>query len=336
MQTDPVRAPAVEVLSTKSAAPGERFELWREHVAKVCGTLDVRPDGGRFGNGTIVYSVFGDLRMALISADAHSVRKVRAVADDADQGQLYVSTPLRGQVQVHQDGHAITVRAGDLVSFDSTRPYTLISREPMCLAAARFPHKAVGLTARSTHRLTEAPWSGRTGVGALVSNTFTTLVGRLTELGGAERAPIGCAVRDLITALFAERLASDVDPVAVRQALVLRIQAYARERLGDGSLTPTRLAREHNISLRYLQLLFADQGLSPARWLRDERLARCHQDLADKRLDYVTVAAIGARWGFGGASHMSRLFQQRYGVTPNEFRREFRCQAAGVCASGGN
>jgi AraC-like DNA-binding protein len=318
-----------EVLSTESAAPADRFDLWREHVRRVCGTLDVRSDD-HFDNGTIVSGHFGELRMSLISADAHSVRKVRAPADDAD-GQVYVSTPLRGQVRVFQDGNDVTVSPGELVSFDSTRPYTLASREPMRLAAVRFPHRVVGLTSEGTHRLTAAPWSGRVGVGALVSTTVATLAGQLTELGGAERAPIGNAVRGLITALFAERLTSTRnDPAATRQALLLRIQGYARERLGDRSLTPALLAREHHISLRYLQLLFAEQDLSPAKWLRDERLARCRTDLADARLDYVTVAAIGARWGFGGASHMGRLFHARYGITPNEFRREGRVLESGV------
>src|SRR6266566_6224913 len=39
-----VRTPQVEVLSTACAAPAHRFDLWREHVRKVCGALDVRAD----------------------------------------------------------------------------------------------------------------------------------------------------------------------------------------------------------------------------------------------------------------------------------------------------
>ena len=313
----------VEVLSTASAAPAHRFDLWREHVRKVCGALDVHADRGRFANGSIVSSRFGDLRMSLISADAHAVSRTSKGAAVADDGHLYVSTPLHGRITVSQDGNDTTVWPGEVVSFDSTRPYTLASQEPMRLAAVRFPHEAMGLTSGSTHRLTAHPWPGTTGVGALVSTMFTTLAAQLTELSGAERAPLGGTIGGLITSLFAERLTPAAgDPQVARQMVMLRVQAFAREHLADRAITPATLARQHNISLRYLQLLFAEQDTSPARWLRDERLARCRDELADPRYDHLTVAAIGGRWGLGGASQMSRLFRRRYGVAPSDFRRQ--------------
>jgi AraC-like DNA-binding protein len=322
-QSSAVRAPLVEVLSTASAAPAHRFDLWREHVRKVCGALDVRADRDRFVNGSIVSSRFGELRMSLISADAHAVSRTRRSADVAGDGHVYVSTPLCGRIRISQDGNDTTVRPGEVVSFDSTRPYTLASHEPMQLAAVRFPHEAMGLTSGSTHRLTAHPWPGTSGVGALVSTMFTTLAAQLTELTGAERAPLGGTIGGLITSLFAERLTQGAaDPLVARQMLVLRVKAFAREHLADRAVTPAMLARQHNISLRYLQLLFAEQDTSPARWLRDERLARCRAELADPRYDHLAVAAIGARWGLCGASQMSRLFRRLYGVTPSDFRRQ--------------
>jgi hypothetical protein len=42
--------------------------------------------------------------------------------------------------------------------------------------------------------------------------------------------------------------------------------------LGDADLSPARIAAEHNISVRYLHLLFAQQGLTVRTWLVRERL----------------------------------------------------------------
>jgi AraC-like DNA-binding protein len=322
MQVNSSRTQFVEVLSTASVAPASRFDLWRQHVRQVCGALDVRGDRHGFANGTIVSSRFGELRMSLISADAHAVRHTRTGTGVAQESHLYVSTPLRGVIRLRQDGNDATVGPGEVVSFDSARPYTLASQEPMRLAAVRFPHRVMGITANATHRLTAHPWPGTSGVGALVSTMFTALADQLTKLSVVERAPLGDTLGGLITALFAERLTpAPGDPLVAHQMLMLRIQAHAREHLADPLLTPAMLARRHNISLRYLQLLFAEQGNSPARWLRDERLARCRADLADPRHDHLTVTAIGARWGLHGASQISRLFRHRYGLTPSEFRR---------------
>lgn len=323
MLTHPSPTQLVEILSTASAAPAHRFELWREHVRKVCGPLNVLADRKGFANGTIVTSRFGELRVSLISADAHSVCRTRFDANRVDDGHLYVSTPLRGEIQISQDGSESPVAPGEVVSFDSTRPYTLASQERMELAAVRFPHRVLGLTAGGTHRLTAVPWPGTSGVSALVSAMFSTLASQLTKLSPAERAPLGGTISGLIASLFAERLAPSADdPRVARQMLMLRIQSFAREHISDPAMTPSALARQHNISLRYLQMLFAERGSSPARWLRDERLARCRADLADPRNDHLTVAAIGARWGMYGASQVSRLFQRRYGVAPSDFRRQ--------------
>ena len=56
------------------------------------------------------------------------------------------------------------------------------------------------------------------------------------------------------------------------------------------SRCPNLDAQRYNVSLRYLQMLFAELDTSPARWIRNERLARCHEDLCNPRFDNLTVA----------------------------------------------
>jgi AraC-like DNA-binding protein len=197
--------------------------------------------------------------------------------------------------------------------------------QPIRMIAVRFAHPLVGLTPRDTSALTAATWSGQHGVSVLVSHLLRGVASRMTELSAASADQLGDSVGSLIAALFAERLRDTVtDSNAARQALLLRIQSFAREHLSDPALSPALLARQHNISLRYLQVLFQEQNLSPARWIRDERLKRCHEDLRNPRFAHLTVASIGERWGLPGASHFSRLFRERYKMTPREYRRQWQ------------
>ncbi|WP_344622150.1 helix-turn-helix domain-containing protein [Kitasatospora arboriphila] len=107
-----------------------------------------------------------------------------------------------------------------------------------------------------------------------------------------------------------------------RRAMLQRIKHFARSRLADPELKPEMLAQHHHISLRYLQKLFQEHGQSPASWIRDERLHRCCAELRDPRLAHLTIAMIGERSGLYGASHFSRLFRDRYGISPREYRRD--------------
>ncbi|MEV6210495.1 helix-turn-helix domain-containing protein [Kitasatospora sp. NPDC051914] len=106
-----------------------------------------------------------------------------------------------------------------------------------------------------------------------------------------------------------------------RRAMLQRIKHFARARLADPELKPEMLAQQHHISLRYLQKLFQEHGQSPASWIRDERLHRSCTELRDPRLAHLTIAMIGERSGLYGASHFSRLFRDRYGISPREYRR---------------
>lgn len=106
-----------------------------------------------------------------------------------------------------------------------------------------------------------------------------------------------------------------------RRAMLQRVKHFARSRLADPELKPEMLAQHHHISLRYLQKLFQEHGQSPASWIRDERLHHSCTELRDQRLAHLTIAMIGERSGLYGASHFSRLFRDRYGISPREYRR---------------
>jgi len=240
-------------------------------------------DRETFAEGTILTSAIGNFRVSLISADPHSVYLSGRRAAGSD-GHVYVTVPLSGKAEISQDGGHATVVPGDVVTFDSTRSYALEMPERFRMVALRFPHRLIGLSPGVTPKLTAEPWPSTTGIGALVSQTLGTLGTQLTDWDDAVTEPLGTAIGGLITTLFADRLrAEDSDPLAARQMLMLRVQSYARGNLGDPALSPAVLARRHNVSLRYLQVLFATQGSSPAKWIRDERLAGILTDNIVKR-----------------------------------------------------
>jgi AraC-like DNA-binding protein len=299
------------------------LDLWRDQVRDVCGaSLEVLVDRSTFAEGTILTSTIGNFRVALISADPHSVYLSGRRAANAD-GHVYVTAPLSGTAEISQDGGHATVTPGDVVTFDSTRSYALEMPEPFQMVALRFPHRLIGLNPGVTAKLTADPWSRASGMGALVGQTLGTLGTQLADWDETVTESLGTAIGGLITSLFADRLRDeeDSDPHAARQMLMLRVQTYARENLSDPALGPGVLAKRHNVSLRYLQVLFAEQGTSPAKWIRDERLAGILGDLNNSRNDHFTVAAIGERWGLLEASQVSRLFRQRYGMTPRDYRK---------------
>lgn len=111
-----------------------------------------------------------------------------------------------------------------------------------------------------------------------------------------------------------------------------RLRRYALAHLDDPALSPRAVALASYVSVRQLHRLFAAEGVTFGGWVREQRLRRCRDDLADPRLGQLSVAEIAARHGFRSAAHFARAFRARYGVTPAEHRRAARAEAASGAA----
>jgi PAS domain S-box-containing protein len=103
--------------------------------------------------------------------------------------------------------------------------------------------------------------------------------------------------------------------LADRATLIGAARAFVEENVTDPRLSPELLARTHHVSLRLLQSLFADLGLSPARYIRDQRVA--HAQMLLRRGETVTRS--GLLSGFSDTGTFTRAFRRRIGYTPSDF-----------------
>ncbi|WP_257039997.1 helix-turn-helix transcriptional regulator [Streptomyces sp. TLI_55] len=118
---------------------------------------------------------------------------------------------------------------------------------------------------------------------------------------------------DIPREIFAERCAH-----AELSAPVLDlVRSLTAPRLGG---TSARLAMARSYIDRHLSRVFAPTGVTPARHILEQRLARAHEQLGDPGSRQLTVAEIAHRWGFAGQAHFTRVYRGRYGRTPGAAR----------------
>ncbi|MBX6384594.1 MAG: AraC family transcriptional regulator [Microbispora sp.] len=294
----------------------------KKPIANSKGHLEIIRDHDPVLEGTTVSKQFGEVRFSMVAGGPREYIRPDRMIDRKADGYLRVCRPTEGEIWVFQDGRHAVVRNAELVCYDSLRPYKIVMPQRFKMATLLFPHRLMGLTPKDAQLLTAKAWDGSEGLGALMS---CLIVGLEKHSDKVETAIdlLGGGVAGLAAAFLSERMRSlGTRPDAGKQSLMLSIQAFIRERLADPDLSPAVVAQQHNVSLRYLQKIFQEHNTSPARWIRDERLARCRAELADPGLSHLSIAAVGERSGFYGASHFSRLFRDRYGITPREFRKQ--------------
>jgi AraC-like DNA-binding protein len=98
------------------------------------------------------------------------------------------------------------------------------------------------------------------------------------------------------------------------------IKAEIIKNLHCGTLTITATAKRHGVTPRYVQRLFEGEGTTFSQFVRDRRLARARQMLADPNCADQAISSIAFAVGFGDLSYFNRVFRRRYGVTPSDMR----------------
>ncbi|MFI9150107.1 helix-turn-helix domain-containing protein [Streptomyces sp. NPDC053367] len=209
---------------------------------------------------------------------------------------------------------------GDVCFYDARRPP--LTDFPAGARAKVFlvPCALLGLADADVPRLTAAPVSRTSRLGALLS----PLLSDLAHAVAVARSPVDEMLArnavNVLATLAAERLEEGARPDRPRSPLVAKILEYVELHLGEPELTPEVIARAHHISVRYLHKLFQEQGTSVGRWVQRRRLEECRRELVLRGHGNRTIAAVAGRWGFLSATHFSRVFRTAYGMSPREWR----------------
>jgi AraC-like DNA-binding protein len=66
--------------------------------------------------------------------------------------------------------------------------------------------------------------------------------------------------------------------------------------------------------------LMAAEQTSFRSYVQVQRLERCRRDLSDPAHAARHVSDIAFAWGFNDLAHFSRIFKQRFGASPREWR----------------
>lgn len=321
---------SMDVVTTADVSPGDRFAFWREVSGKLWVPYDLareRQSEAGF-EARVAICEFGPVQATLMTTRAHSVRRTPRLIRQADPEVFKVSCMVSGSGMLTQDGRRAEFGAGDLVLYDTSRPYLAELRpddSTSRMLLLRFPRALLPFPPQEVRELSAVRIPGTSGIGALSSRFLLQLADQMDELTPAETARLATLTLDVLITALADALDTQkiVPADTRRQALTARVHAFIRDNLGDPDLTPNVIAAAHHISVRYLHKLFQQEDHTVAGWIREQRLAGCRRDLAEPRFAPHTINAIAARWGFTSGAHFSQAFRARYHQSPTEFRQQF-------------
>lgn len=250
------------------------------------------------------------------------VRRLPQLISSGDRPLMKVIMQRREDAIVTQDGRQSRVRPGDLIAYDTNRPYEYVSPGPINGVVIALPQPMLGPSGDLLRRRTAISVPGDRGIRSVIATFFSGLADTALD-SPADRpsGPEAIRLADTIASLLITAFTGTPGERVERPTeLADRILPYALANLHDPGLSAASVARRFGISPRYLHMLMRGRDIQFAPWVRHERMKRIRQDLLDPRLANLTAAAVAARWGVLAPSHLSRSLRAEFGQSAAEIR----------------
>lgn len=281
-------------------------------------------------------SITGDLRacrltgggvLATVRLGHQEVRHDSAHLRKLTGDDVIVLLALDGNGTVTQQGHTLPFGKGDITFRRARLPSIARIDEPANLVMLRLPISRFMGEATSRHA-SFRPFRADAGSGIVRTiHCFADAV--LPSFATMSPAMVAAAEASLVSLLSAAYLeATDGLPDALRgdvspRANRLRwsqLSAYIAANLCDPELDVASCADAIGVSKRYVHTLFGSMGMQYGRYVLQQRLARCRDDLLHPLCRTLSIERIAYRNGFNDAAHFSRSFRAAFGVSPRAFR----------------
>jgi AraC-like DNA-binding protein len=300
---------------------GMGFGQWREVLEKAYG-LNCERHPGPSCEVEIDMREVGAVCVAEVRMSAQTIAPRRKMEPTEDQ--LYLKLVVGGTAKFEQNGERRCFPAGSIVIVDPAVPFLESVEDATQLVVVTCPKPALrerGFRSHFNHWL--APDIQSPDV-QTVHDMIRVIASRRGGLAEETRTLLGAQLLDLMDVLLN---ADSCRANRTAEAARYRVKRFIAQHIGDETLDATTIANSAALSISYLNRIFREDGMSPMRYLWNQRLERAYQFLTSAKSDGLRIEEIAWRCGFASAAHFSRLFRQRYGATPKELREGGKASA---------
>lgn len=255
------------------------------------------------------------ISVSLVTTCGTSADRTERLASNANSDDIHISLQRSSTGMVSGDGRSARVRPGSVTVYATDRPYYLDYSAPdQQQLIVQVSRSSLGLPVPmmedAMRRLTLPDgWQA-----AAARNLFTYAAAP----PDTDKPKAAMTLRDLASTMirssFQEGSGVPRTPGGLRHA----VQEYLRTHATRPGLDMDAVARAHFVSRRRLYQVFEEVGMSPATFLRTERLAVAERLL--RTATHRTIEWVAFESGFRDVTTFARAFRRRYGCAPREWR----------------
>lgn len=323
-----------QVWDTADRSPEDQLGYWADVVCQAFTPLSPARNRVHLQRSAVSAGLFGWVRSARLAAInsaeiasctqrlTHGMQEVSRAPSE----EVFVNLQISGRCLGEQDERQCVVTPGTFAVFDTTRPYVLefeesSSGEPWHVLSFRVPRDQLMRLMPPEATFSSITFDASVGSGAVAATLMRALWEAHEEIDAATRLALDQSCTQVIASALGAYTPSPESPgrAAIDAALRAAVVRFALDRIPQGQVQANDAASYVGVSVRKLHQLFETTGTTFGRFVRDARLQLVVRHLEDAE-DASSIAEVAARCGFYDGPHLTRLFRERYGCAPSEYR----------------
>jgi AraC-like DNA-binding protein len=259
------------------------------------------------------------LSVSLVTTCGTSAERTERLASMADSDDVHVSLQRSSSGTVSQCGRSAAVRRGSVTIYATDRQYYLDysrrDQQQLIVQVSRSSLPVPPAMLEAAMRRLAVPG----GLGSVAARNLFSYTARRLEATDADDA-VAATTRDLLSVMLLSSFGEGSTVPRTSAGLRHAVQEFLRSNATTRGLDMDQVARAHFVSRRRLYQAFEQGDVSPAQFLREERLRAAARLLADRAGGPHTIEQVAYASGFDDLRTFARAFHRAYGCSPSEWR----------------
>lgn len=304
------------ILSTEKLGQKERFSYWNDVVTQVYAPCNGTTEDFSGFNASVTVNSFGSTELSTVSSQSVHYHRRDTDLHTKPQEDIFISIMHEGNCFFTQNDRQVRHQKGDVLIYDSAKPYVFSYPEAYQSILLRLPRAMVQTKVSKIDSLGGTVLEGNSPYARLINSLMkeTSFITENSESHDFDE--FITPTLEMITSAVGkgtDRLL--ISGGSSHEVLLNEIKCFIRNNITNEELSLEMIAKHKNMSLRTLSRLFAEAGETPKSWLQEQRLSHAYSALMNRKVKNVTEAAL--TYGYKDLSHFSRAFKQRYGCNAN-------------------
>lgn len=304
------------------------LDKWNDVITNTfCPMSCTSLNGGGSGafNGQISSRPFNKAAFSQVSSGPIMANRTRQDIGLVSDAYYLIKFQMEGQGIVRHNNREANLGLGDFVICSSVEPYELEFANNYKQTVLSIPQNVLQEMFQSPDDFLGMRMGNEIPTNGILSQFVYSISQRMDVLEPDSLQSMEANVLDLlITSLKAEHKIKSKIAETSPELHLQQVKRFIGLHIKDYRLSVDFIAQAHNISKRYLHMLFKDLDVSVSRYIQQLRLAGCYNDLTNKEFAHISTGDIALDWGFGDISHFYRCFKSQYLLTPKQIRLQVK------------